>query len=153
MNCSVTRTLSAPPDRVFAILTDLDGAAENVRAIVRLEKLTPGPTRVGTRWRETRKMFGREASVVMEFKRLDPPRRIEVTAGKPGCAYLSVFELVPDGAGRTRVTMTFSAEATGVMAWLMKPLGAMLKGTMRKAMEADFDDFERVAAGAAATAG
>jgi uncharacterized protein YndB with AHSA1/START domain len=153
MHCTVTRTLSAPPDRVYAMLTDLEGTAGQMRAILRFEKLTPGPTRVGTRWRETRKMFGREASAEMEIKRLEPPRRIEKACEEQGCAYLTVFELQPDGAGRTRVTLTFTAEATGVMGWLMKPMGALLKGTMRKVIEADFDDLERVATGAAAPAG
>jgi len=150
MHCTVTRTLSAPPDRVYALLTDLDGAAGRVRAILRLEKLTPGPVRVGTRWRETRKMFGREASAEMEMKRLDPPRRIEVICEDDGCTYHAVYELQPEGAGRTRVTRTFTAEATGIRKWLMKPMGALMQGTMRKCIEADFDDLERAATEAAA---
>ena len=58
--------IEAPVSTVFALATDLDGWAGRIKAITRIEKLTPGPVRVGTRFKETRKMFGKEATETME---------------------------------------------------------------------------------------
>ncbi len=149
---TVTRTLSAPPERVFTLLTDLDGAVGRIRAIKRLEKLVPGPTRVGTRWRETRVMFGREASEEMWVTKFEPPKRFEAQAESHGCRYLSVYELLPDGPGRTRLTLTFGGEALSFGAKLMTPLARMFMGSVRKCLDEDFDDLEKAAAGAAPVA-
>jgi carbon monoxide dehydrogenase subunit G len=147
---TITRTLPAPPERVFELLTDLDRACERIRAITKLEKLVPGPTRVGTRWRETRVMFGKEATEVMWVTVLEPPRRFETEAESHGCRYHTVYTLAPEGAGSTQVTFTFEAEARSLGAKLMAPLFLVFMGQVRKALDADFDDLERAAAGATA---
>ena len=147
---TVTRTLSAPPERAFELVTDLDGAAGRVRAIKRIEKLVPGPTRVRTRWRETRVMFGREATEEMWVTGFEPCRRFEARAESHGCRYHSVYEFAPEGPGRTRVTLTFGAEPVSFGAKLMAPVAKMFMGSLRKCVEQDFDDLERAATGAAA---
>ena len=62
----VSTVISASPERVFALFTDLAHAPDNIRAIKKLELLTPGPMCMGTRFRETRVMFGKEATEEME---------------------------------------------------------------------------------------
>ena len=59
----VRRHVAAPVERVWALATDLEGSPRVVRGIEAVEVLTPGPFGVGTRWRETRRMFGRSAAV------------------------------------------------------------------------------------------
>src|SRR5689334_20568452 len=66
--------VAAPPARTFAAFTDFEHASENIRGIARLVVQTPGPLRVGTRFEETRVMWGREASVVMEIREWEPGR-------------------------------------------------------------------------------
>jgi hypothetical protein len=56
------------------VFTDLDGAAERVDGIQKLEKLTDGPVGLGTRFRETRRMFRKEAAEEMEFTAFEPGR-------------------------------------------------------------------------------
>src|SRR5690606_37390928 len=76
----VSRSVNAPPATVFEMLTDLEGAPRRIPAIQKIEMLTPGPVGVGTRFRETRVMFGREASETMEFVAFEPGRSYTVTA-------------------------------------------------------------------------
>ncbi len=142
---TVSRLLPAPPERVFALLTDLDGAPGRIRGIKRIEKLVPGPVRVGTRWKETRVMLGREATETMEVTALEPGRRMEVGAQSCGMRYRTVFEVAREGAG-TRVSVTFSGEPVTLVAKLMAPLSGMMMGPVRKCVEADLADIEKAAA-------
>src|SRR5438093_1707467 len=56
---SVSSRIDAPTRRVFDMFTDVEHAAEHVSGISRIEMLTPGPFRLGTRWRESRQLLGR----------------------------------------------------------------------------------------------
>ncbi|WP_153727910.1 SRPBCC family protein [Salinibacillus xinjiangensis] len=41
-----------------------------------MERLDDGPIKVGSEWKETRKMFGKEASEYFEVKELQEPKKI-----------------------------------------------------------------------------
>ena len=56
---SVDRHVDAPPEVVFAHASDFRRAPEFITAIAKMEILTSGPVGAGTRFRETRMMFGR----------------------------------------------------------------------------------------------
>jgi len=53
MELRITETIHAPLERVFSLTNDIDRAMEWLPAGVRIEKLTEGPVRVGSRYRET----------------------------------------------------------------------------------------------------
>jgi uncharacterized protein YndB with AHSA1/START domain len=74
--------IDAPPERVFAAMTDVDGYRHWMKGFVGMEKLTAGPVGAGTEWRETRRMFGREASEVFEVTAYEPPSRLGLQALK-----------------------------------------------------------------------
>ena len=59
---TLSRHVETPVDRVFEVFSDIPRSHEMVDQIVRIEMLTDGPVGVGTRWRETRMMFKREAT-------------------------------------------------------------------------------------------
>src|SRR5689334_10465002 len=109
LELSVSREIAAPPARVFAVASDLRNAAGRVRAITKLEVLTDGPIRVGTRFRETRKMGRREATEEMEVLEMDPPRSYAFGCESCGCRYRMEMRCVPKGAG-TELQMHFQAE-------------------------------------------
>ena len=122
---TVRERIAAPPEKVFAVASDFAGAAERIDGILRVEMLTPGPLAVGTRFRETRKMFGKEASEEMTVVELDAPRRYVLLAESHGSRYRSELRFEPEGAG-TEIVMTFRGEpltlAAKVMSVLMKPM-------------------------------
>jgi hypothetical protein len=139
----VQRVLSGPPERAFGLAIDLRGAPQRIRAIKRLEVLTEGPVREGTRFRETRVMFGKEATEEMEVVALDPPRAYELLAESHGSRYRTRLSFEP-AAGGTRVSARFEAQpltfvARALMAVLARP---MLKACA-KALHADLADIER----------
>jgi uncharacterized protein YndB with AHSA1/START domain len=137
------RTIAATPERVFAAATDIAHFAEIVPAIERVELLTDGPVGVGTRFRETRVFFGREASETMEMLEFEPPRRYLLGAESHGSRYRTEFRFEPAGQG-TRVVFDFSAEPLTVPA---KVLSFLLKPLMAKKMtELIADDLEAIKA-------
>jgi carbon monoxide dehydrogenase subunit G len=140
----VSTTIDAPIETVFALFSDLEHAPERIKAIKKLELLTPGPVGVGTRFRETRVLFGKEATEEMYFTVFEPSRRYEVRADSCGAAYRSVYEFRPQGSG-TVVDVTFEARPVTLFAKLMAPVAFLMKGMLKKCLTADVEDLKRFA--------
>jgi|ERR687892_544171 hypothetical protein len=144
MQCSVERLIRAPREIVFAVAIDILRWPEVIASIERIELLTPGPVGVGSRFRETRRMFGREATEEMTVSELAPPERFVLTAESHGTRYRAehVFARAPDA---TRLTLVFSGEPVSFSARLLSPLGRLMSAHLKKQLEADLDDLKRAA--------
>ena len=143
----MSKTVQAPPDRVFGAFTDLQNAAARIRGISRIELLTPGPVCVGTRFRETRRMFGKEATEEMTVTAYEPPRLYAMGADSCGMRYATTFRFAPDGGG-TRVDVEMVATAQTITAKIMGLLmGWIMAPMMRKCFAADMDDMAAAAEG------
>lgn len=145
---STTVRIQASPEEVFQKATDFAHCEEWVRGVSKLELLTAGPVGVGTRWRETREMFGKQATETMEIAEFEPPRYYLVTAYNCGTHYRTElrFEPVeaPEGMA-TKVTATFTGTPATLGARILNLLfGWMMKGTVRKLMRQDLEDLQRV---------
>lgn len=136
---NVSQVVAAPPDVVFRAATDFAGAPGRIRAIKRVKVLTEGPVRVGTRFEETREMFGREATETMEVTSLDPPRSYVLGAESHGCRYRSELRFEPEGSG-TRVTMSFAAEPLTFFSKVMGVLMAPMAKKIAQECGRDLDD-------------
>jgi carbon monoxide dehydrogenase subunit G len=141
---TVTQPIAAPPERVFALATDFAGAADRVRGIQRFELLTDGPIGVGTRWRETRVVFGKESTEEIEVTRFDPPRSYAAQCETCGARFTSTLSLAPQGDG-TLVTFQSGAQALSLFAKIMSRLSALMAPSMNKLFAADLDDLRRAA--------
>lgn len=140
---TVTRHVDAPRTVVWDVLTDLDHAPQVMEAIARVERVDGEGFGLGTRWRETRTMFGRDATEEMEVTAIDPPRGYVVEADGQGAHYRTEFTLDEDADG-TQVTMTFGAEPRGVTGRLMAAtVGRLFAGATRRAVAADLADVAR----------
>jgi Polyketide cyclase / dehydrase and lipid transport len=142
---TVTKHVATPVEVVFDVASDLAHAAEHVLGIEKIELLTPGPVGVGTKWRETRRMMGREATETLEIKAFDRPRSYTVGCESCGCYFETVFRFEPQ-AGGTDVTLDVRTKSLTFMAKLMSPIGKLMMGkVMRKCMDDDLEDVKRVA--------
>jgi carbon monoxide dehydrogenase subunit G len=141
---SLTKRIDAPVEEVFALFTDFAQAAGRIPAITKLELLTPGAIGVGTRFRETRMMFGREATEEMEITAFEPGRSYEISCHSCGAMFHTTFRFDPEGTG-TIVSATFTTRALSWFAWLMKPLSALMMPMMRKCVAKDIEDLKKVA--------
>jgi uncharacterized protein YndB with AHSA1/START domain len=138
---SISREVNAPPSRVFAVASDLRNAPQFMRAITKLEVLTDGPVRAGTRFRETRKMFGREATEEMEIVAIDPPRSYTIACDNHGCRYRTEMRIEPKGRG-SEISMHFRAEP---LTFIAKAIGYLMKPLAKKMMKECGKDLEDIA--------
>lgn len=150
MKLILEETIAAPVQRVFELFTDLAKAPEHIESITKVELLGKGPVGKGTRFRETRIMFGKEATEEMEVTAFDPPRSYRVEAESCGAHYTTIYEF--DGGQReTKVTMTTTSKPISLFAKIVGPImGVMIKGAMVKSMKADHENLKAIAEGRAA---
>ena len=144
MRMSVETLIDAPPHGVFAILADLHAWPSVISAIAGGH----APRRavaVGTRFRETREMFGRKATEEMTVAEIEPPRRLILTAFNHGTAYRVEHLLAAEGTG-TRVTLAFEGRpvATPRRGCCCR-LACSFRGTVRRQLASDLADLGREA--------
>lgn len=142
---TITQRFEVPASTVWSLMSDMENAPQRIEGIKKLEILTARPVGRGTRFRETRVVFGKEHSEEMEITEWSPPRSYTVECESCGCHYRSTISIRPDGNGSI-AEMVF--EAKGV-SFLAKFFGAIMGGMMakqcRKAFEKDFADLKRAA--------
>ncbi len=136
---TIQKHVRAPREAVFDAATDFARCPEFIEGITRVEMLTDGPVRVGTRFRETRKMFGREAAEEMAITELDRPAGYVLGCENHGCRYRSRFTFTPKGPG-TDVTMSFEAEPLTLVAKVLSFLFRPMMKSMAKECLKDLDD-------------
>ena len=130
--------IEAPPERVFSTMVGLVDADKWMKGFVGIERLTPGPPRVGSQFKETRKMMGRSATETFELTEYDPPRRFTLYVdGKKGTSgkgeFRFTYEVLPNGAG-TRMRCHAEVTMPGAIANI---LGKLFKGLLKKVCDKD----------------
>jgi carbon monoxide dehydrogenase subunit G len=143
----IERDVAAPPDRVWSTLTDLDRSPQVLSGVDRIERLDDGAGfAVGTRWRETRTMFGKEATEVMWVTAMEPGRSYVVEAESRGVHYRSELGVSSEGDEASRLWMTFDAEPRTLGGRIMgATIGLLFRGATRKMLARDLDDIAVVA--------
>ena len=151
MQITVETLINAPRAEVFALAIDLARWPEFIKAIEKIEVLTPGPVRVGTRFRETRRMYGRRATEEMTLAELAAPERIVLTAENYGTRYRIQEHFIAEAAG-TRIRIDFEGTPLTWTASLLAPLATAMAGSVKEQLAADLADIKRAAESGASTA-
>src|SRR5690554_3078723 len=133
---SIQTRIAAPIEAVFALASDFAGAAGHIKGIKKVEMLTPGPVGVGTRFRETREMFGKDATEEMEVTAFDPPRSYTLGCHSCGAKYATTFRFEAEGDA-TQLVCDFEATPATWWAWLFKPLAGLMMGAVKKCVQQD----------------
>ena len=131
MDCRVT--VDAPPERVFPFLTEPERVMKWMSGVVKFERLTEGPLRVGSQLRQTRRMMGHDAAEVFEVREWDPPRSFALFVdGRKGSSrkgeFLFRYRLVPRGGG----TEVLLEGEFGGMGKIAEFFGRLFSGMMRR---------------------
>ena len=131
----VTRRIEAPVDRVFETVADIGNFSKAISRIVNVEFMSEQRLGVGTRFKETRLMNGREAVVELEVTEFVRDDHVRLVSDTHGTVWDTVFR-VSDVGGATELVMTMDANAYKLLPKLMNPL---IKGMIKKAIETDMD--------------
>ena len=135
--------INGTKEDVWRVITDIDGSVETIRAIESIDVLEkPDVGVVGLKWKETRTMFGQQATEVMWITDAKENEYYQTRAESHGAIYVSRFDLEEDG-DKTLLTMGFEGEALGFGAKVMSFLtGFMFKGATEKALKEDLIDIK-----------
>lgn len=132
---TVTRTINAPIDAVFGAVADIREFSKALPHVVNYEFLSQRHSGVGTRFRETRLMNGKEATTELEVTEHVENDRVRIVADSHGTIWDTTFTVASED-NNTVLTMTMDAKAYKLLSKLMNPL---FKGMIKKAVERDMD--------------
>lgn len=150
MNISLPIHIAADRETVWNIITDIPRSIFTISAIEKIEVLEQGDANLlGFKWRETRTMFGKEATEVMWITDIEKPHFYTTRAESHGAVYTSKFELQENDSG-TLLTMSFQGTSNSVAAKLMNILmGWMFKKATINGLKQDLEDIKTAAEKAA----
>ena len=111
------------PQDVFAYLDQLDRHGEWQQNIVSVRVEGSGPTTVGTRAVEVRKVGGRERQMTYEITEHDPPRSFAFRGIDGPIRPVGRGRVEPlDDGRRSRLTLDFDLEGHGLLGKLLRPV-------------------------------
>jgi len=146
MELSVSRTIEAPIDRVWAVQIDHEHWPEHLPNFSKVVRHQPSaPFGVGSSADVTQPALGTVTWTVDRFE--DAPERkcYSWSGSSRGTRYTGRHEVVSRIGGRTQLSLTIVAEG-GVVRWL----GPVMRRLMRSSLEAEMAAFERWATAVAA---
>lgn len=123
-----TIDIAADSTLVFGYLADLEHVPEWNWAIDSTEKLTPGPVRMGSRYRQERSA-PRPGVETIEITSLDPGRRFEIAGALGPFQSRLSYEIEPI-VGGTRVTNRVELDPPIPLGPLGDVLGARVRGAV-----------------------
>jgi uncharacterized protein YndB with AHSA1/START domain len=127
---AVSEWIACPPQRVFEFISDSNNAPKIVRSVKSTVKLTEGPPTVGTRYRETRLINGKEQHVDLEVKEYAAPDVYAMQNVTDGIETVYRYKLHPErrpeGAG-THIDLVCEVKAAGVKKLMLPLIASVLK--------------------------
>jgi uncharacterized protein YndB with AHSA1/START domain len=138
---TATTEIAAPIERVFDVFTDIEGAADRVSNIERIEMLTLDGARLGTRWIETRRAPGGVGAAEMELTSFERNRSYTITHHKAGTRIDTRFAFQPVDRG-TRVEVDFLLANHGRPPGAAAPVRWAIADVVRQILGRDLEDLK-----------
>ena len=138
---TVATVVAAPVAQVFDIFTDIEHGAGRVANIQKIEMLTVGGLRLGSRWLETRAMLGPQDTVEMEVTAFEQNRTYTITHHKAGARIDAVFTFDPVD-GQTSVQIEFILKSHGLPPGALAPVRGAMASTVRDVIGQDLEDLK-----------
>lgn len=123
---NMSEWVARPPREVFDFIANSENASKIVHSVTSMVKLTEGPPRVGTRYRETRLMNGREQHAELEVVEFEPTRKYAVQNVTSGIETVYRYNIQPERDG-TRIDLVCEIKAKGIKKLLLPLVAAILK--------------------------
>lgn len=123
---NLSEWISRSPKDVFDFITASDNAPKVVPSVKSMVKLTEGPVHVGTRYRETRLMNGKEQQAELEVVACDPNQKYAVRNVTEGVEFVYQYTFHPEANG-TRVDLVCEAKASGPKKLILPMIVSILK--------------------------
>lgn len=144
MQVSTSIKISKQKENVWKAITDIENSATMISSIIAIDVLEkPESGFIGFKWKETRKMFGKEATEIMWVTDAVEREYYSTRAESHGSVYISRLSLI-ESAGNTILTMSFYGEAKSFTAKILSALmGFFIKGSIEKELHKDLVDIKQ----------
>jgi hypothetical protein len=123
---NMSEWVARPPRDVFDFITASENASKIVQSVTSLVKLTDGPVRVGTRYRETRLMNGKEQQAELEIVEFEPTQKYAMQNVTEGIETVYQYNLQPERDG-TRIDLVCELKAKGIKKLMLPLVATILK--------------------------
>jgi uncharacterized membrane protein len=141
-----TIEIARSPEDVFAYIDQLDRHGEWQSQIISSKLETEGPTRVGSKATDKRKIPGGTQDVTYEITEHDPPRRAAFKGLNGPVRPIGTVTVEPAGEGRSRLTLELDLRGHGPVGQLVAMLA---RSQARKEVPASHERLkERLESGA-----
>jgi len=105
-------TIGAPPDEVFAYVSDLEKLSQWQTGVVSAQRTSEGAMGVGATALVTREIMGNRVEAPLTVTEYDPPRRLAIGSEVSGVKANGTLDFVPSGDGKA-TDLTFAMEIRG----------------------------------------
>ena len=128
---------------VWAAIADIENASEIISGIERVEVVEkPARGLVGLRWRETRLLFGKPATVEKWITDAAENEFYKTRAESDGFVFLTTMSIVERRGAITLISAHESLPQTMVARLQSIPMGLFFKGVIRRAILKDLSDIK-----------
>jgi hypothetical protein len=136
-------TINGSRAATWAAITNIENASETISGIEKIEVLEkPANGLVGLKWRETRTLFGKAASVDKWITDAAENEFYKTSAEDGGFVYLTT-KSISESSGGITLAESHESKPQGTVAKLMSiPMGFLLKGVVKKYLLQDLNDIK-----------
>ena len=135
-------TINGSKAAIWAAITNIENASETISGIENIEVLEkPANGVVGLKWRETRKLFGKSATVEKWITDAAENEFYKTRAEDGGFVFLSTTSISESSGGIT-LTSSHDSKPQSIVAKLSTPMMFLFKGVVKKALLQDLNDIK-----------
>jgi hypothetical protein len=135
-------TIHGSKAAVWTAITNIENAAEIIRGIQKIEMVEkPASGLVGLRWRETRMLFGKPATVEKWITDAVENEFYTTRAEDSGFVFLTTMRISESGGGTTLLS-THETQPQGIAARIKSLPMFLFKGMIRKYILQDLNDIK-----------
>ena len=136
-------TINGSKAAIWAAITNIENASETISGIKKIEVLEkPANGLVGLRWRETRMLFGKPATVEKWIIDAAENEFYKTRAEEGGFVFLTTKRISESSSGMT-LTEAHESKPQGIVArFLSVPMLFLFKGVIKRAALQDLNDIK-----------
>lgn len=142
MIVEVQVTINSSRGAVWAAISNIENASKFISGILNIEIVEkPATGLVGLKWRETRMLFGEQATVAKWITEAAENEFYKTRAEDNGFVFLSTMRIAETSSGVT-LTSAHETKPQGFVARLKSLPMFLFKGVIRKALLQDLNDIK-----------
>jgi hypothetical protein len=136
-------TINGSRAATWAAISNIENASETISGIQKIEVVEkPANGLVGLKWRETRMLFGKPATVEKWITDAAENEFYKTRAESDGFIFLSTTS-ISEGSGGITLTSSHDSQPQGMVQRLMSiPMSLFFKGVAKKAILQDLNDIK-----------